>query len=166
MWQISQQNSRYCLYHSMAWILLLTGDITSSKKALAAAGGASRTPPSETGTVSFTDILKARTAFTDAMSESLSMGHWEEATTAAECLMLLQYLTSGEASEPISLAQGNISAAMQSLDNACAEMKSRAHDTTASQERLVQFGAHLLYIHASKGYVGQHALQKGQKNSS
>ncbi|OAA48223.1 DUF1740-domain-containing protein [Beauveria brongniartii RCEF 3172] len=139
---LSQRSSRFRLHHTAAWIALEIGNLAASKRALCATSGAE---------VSFTDVLKARSAFSDGMSEALFTGDVESAETAAECLVLHSYLTNGEASEPMSLSQGNIAAAMQTLDSASQELALRGHGTSSSGERLVQFGAHLLYMHATRG---------------
>ncbi|KAJ3476336.1 hypothetical protein NLG97_g9163 [Lecanicillium saksenae] len=141
---ISQQTSRLRLYHTAAWMALANGDITSSKRALYITG-------STESEVSFADVLKASSAFSGSMSESLSIGDIDSAETAAECLVLHSYLTNTEASEPMSISQGNISAAMQTLESASKELALRGHGITASGERLAQFGAHLLYLHATQG---------------
>lgn len=124
----------------------MNGNLTSFKRCLCATGAAQ-------AEVSFADVLKAGSAFLGSMAESLSMGDAESAETAAECTVLHSYLTNSEASEPISLSQGNISAAMQTLDSAVQEFSLREHGSSPACERLVQFGAHLLYLHATKGYV-------------
>ncbi|KAM3513826.1 hypothetical protein MY11210_002551 [Beauveria gryllotalpidicola] len=139
---LSQHSSRFRLHHTAAWIAFENGDLAASKRALCAASGAE---------VSFADVLKARCTFSDGMSEALATGDVESAETAAECLVLHGYLTNGEASEPMSFSQGNIAAAMQTLDCASQELAARGHGTSPSGERLVQFGAHLLYMHATRG---------------
>lgn len=131
------------------------GNLTSSKRALCAAGSAE-------AEVSFADVLKASSAFSGSMAESLSMGDIESAEIAAECLVLHSYLTNSDASEPMSLSQGNISAAMQTLESASQELALRGHGVTPSCERLVQFGAHLLYLHATRGYVDSHVSKIAQ----
>ncbi|KAF1731917.1 Protein NRDE2 [Beauveria bassiana] len=139
---LSQHSSRLRLHHTAAWIAFENGDLAASKRVLCAASSAE---------VSFADVLKARTTFSDGMSEALFTGDVESAETAAECLVLHSYLTNGEASEPMSLSQGNIAAAMQTLDHASQELAARGQGNSPSGERLIQFGAHLLYMHATRG---------------
>ncbi|KAJ4144769.1 hypothetical protein LMH87_003639 [Akanthomyces muscarius] len=141
---LAQQSSRFRLHHTAAWMALVNGNLDSSKRALCAVGAAQ-------AEMSFADVLKASSAFSGSMAESLSMGDMESAETAAECTVLHSYLTSSEASEPMSLSQGNISAAMQTLDSAVQQLSLRGHGSSPACERLVQFGAHLLYLHATKG---------------
>ncbi|PMB69684.1 Protein NRDE2 [Beauveria bassiana] len=124
------------------WIAFENEDLAASKRALCAASSAE---------VSFADVLKARSTFSDGMSEALFTGDVESAETAAECLVLHSYLANGEATEPMSLSQGNIAAAMQTLDHASQELAARGQGTSPSGERLIQFGAHLLYMHATRG---------------
>lgn len=125
---------------------LVNGNLASSKRCLCATGAAQ-------AEVSFADVLKAGSAFSGSMAEALSMGDAESAETAAECIVLHSYLTNSEASEPMSRSQGNISAAMQILDSAVQEFSLGGHGSSLACECLVQFGAHLLYLHATKGYV-------------
>lgn len=123
---------------------LTGGDLIASKRALCAVG-------SKDAEVSFADVLKASSTFSGSISESLSIGDIESAETAAECLVLHSYLTNLEASEPMSMSQGNISAAMQTLESASKELVIRGHGISPACERLAQFGAHLLYLHATRG---------------
>ncbi|KAJ6789885.1 hypothetical protein PWT90_04272 [Aphanocladium album] len=158
---LSQQSHRFRLHHTAAWMAFVNGDITLSKRALCAAGN------TETD-VSFADVLKSGSAFSGSMSESLSIGDVDSAETAAECLVLHSYLTNSEASEPLSVSQGNISAAMQTLESASKEIALRGHGITAAGERLVQFGAHLLYLHATRGphrraYIRDQACKQLQR---
>ncbi|KGQ12616.1 hypothetical protein BBAD15_g1645 [Beauveria bassiana D1-5] len=139
---LSHHSSRLRLHHTAAWLAFENGDLAASKRALCAASSAE---------VSFADVLKARSTFSDGMSQALFTGDVESAETAGECLVLHSYLTNGEASEPMSLSQGNIAAAMQTLDHASQELAARGQGTSPSGERLVQFGAHLLYMHATRG---------------
>ncbi|OAR00968.1 hypothetical protein LLEC1_07225 [Akanthomyces lecanii] len=141
---VSKQSNRFRLQHTAAWILFVNGNLASSKKALCATSGSQ-------AEVSFADVLKANSAFSGSMVEALSMGDTEAAETAAECAVLHSYLTNGEASEPMSLSQGNISAAMQTLDSTAQELSLRGHGSSPACERLIQFGAHLIYLHAAKG---------------
>ncbi|TQV99872.1 hypothetical protein V2A60_005301 [Cordyceps javanica] len=141
---LSKQSSRFRLHHTLAWMALANGNLSSSKRALCAASGSE-------AEVSFADVLKAGSAFSGSMSESLSLGDVDSAETAAECLVLHSYLTNSEASEPMSLSQGNISAAMDMLDSTSKELTVRGYGKTHYCERLVQFGAHLLYLHATRG---------------
>lgn len=129
----------------------MKGNITASKRALCAVGGRITPATSPGDEVPSADVLKASSALSSSMAESLSIGNIESAEAAANCLVFLSYLTSSEALEPMSLSQGNISAAMRTLDSACQELTLRHHGKSASHERLVQSAAHLLYIHATKG---------------
>ncbi|ATY64484.1 hypothetical protein A9K55_004669 [Cordyceps militaris] len=141
---LSKQSSRFRLQHTAAWMAMENGDMVCSKRTLCGAGTLEKE-------VSFADVLKAGSAFSGNLSKSLSTGDVESAETAGECLVLHSYLTNSEASEPMSLSQGNISAAMQTLDSTSRELAVRGHGITPSCERLVQSGAHLLYLHATRG---------------
>jgi hypothetical protein len=69
----------------------------------------------------------------------------------AEGLALLSYLTDGGNKEPTSDAQGNISSAMNTIASISSEFKSRGNASTRSHERILQFGAQIVYLNASRG---------------
>lgn len=101
--------------------------------------------------VSSTAILRTRQAITSDINECLYEGRVEDAAIYAEGLVLLSYLTDGGNLEPTSEAQGNVSAAMNTLTSMTTELKSRGYAGTRHHERILQFGAQILYLHATRG---------------
>lgn len=101
-----------------------------------------RKSPDDQSEVSGSYILKARQVFSS---------HTGDRQTRAECLALLAYLTTDGCTEPSSAAQGNISAAMDSIDNSSYELKFHGEEGAAAHEGLLQFAARLLYFNATRG---------------
>jgi hypothetical protein len=101
--------------------------------------------------ISNTTLLKAQQTFTSSFHESLISGDAAGASTLAECMALLAYLTAPGSTEPTSVLQGNIAAAMNTVDAICQEFRSQDQGGSAAHERVLQHAAHLLYLHASKG---------------
>lgn len=140
-------------------MLLVKGNLPEAKRRLcASADEASGNNAAETH-VSSTDVLKAQKTFSASLSEYLAVGDISAAATTLECLIMLNYLAGDGATEPMSGSQGNISAAMETLHSASQGFNSRGYSQSTSYERVVQFAAHLLYIHATKGYVGDLTFQ-------
>ncbi|TWU75784.1 hypothetical protein ED733_003565 [Metarhizium rileyi] len=101
--------------------------------------------------VSPTVILKTRQEIASNLQQSLYEGRADEAAVFAEGQILLSYLTDGGNVEPTSEAQGNISAAMKTVQAISSEFKSRGTAVRHSHERILQFGARILYLNASQG---------------
>lgn len=101
--------------------------------------------------VSSTILLKAHQTFTSDFHQYLTYGDSVGASTLAECLILLSYLTALENEEPTSASQGNIAAAMNTVDVISREFQSQDKVGAKAHERVFQFATHLLYLHASKG---------------
>lgn len=101
--------------------------------------------------VSSTTLLKAHQTFTSDFHQYLSTKDSAGAITLAECMVLLSYLTASGNEEPTSASQGNIAAAMDTVDMICREFQSQDQVNTKAHERIYQFATHLLYLHASKG---------------
>lgn len=107
----------------------------------------------EMNAVSPTTILKTRQHIAASAHQYLYEGKHESATPYAEASALLSYLTEERSSEPTSAAQGNINAAMATIKGISNEFKSRGYSDTRSHERILQFGAKILYFHSRHGYV-------------
>jgi hypothetical protein len=98
-----------------------------------------------------TYLLMADQAFKSNIYSSLSIGDINTAATWGECLGLLSYLVAEKPDEPMSSLQGNISAAVNSINWVCSELRSRGGDRTAAHEGLLQFAARLLHWNALQG---------------
>lgn len=102
-------------------------------------------------TVSSTYLLKAHRSFQGDFQHLCSIGDADGARLRAECLALLAYLTADGCTEPTSVSQGNISAAMLSVNSSIKELRSRDHAGGDAHEKLLQFAAWLLFLNASRG---------------
>lgn len=101
--------------------------------------------------VGSTILLKAHQTFTSDFHQYLTGGDSVGASTLAECMILLSYLTAPGNEEPTSVSQGNIAAAMNTVDIIAREVQSQDQVGAIAHERVFQFATHLLYLHASKG---------------
>ncbi|KAL6866900.1 NRDE-2, necessary for RNA interference domain-containing protein [Trichoderma novae-zelandiae] len=141
------------LFHgTWSWMDLEAGNISLAKVRLCASVDEdlknARADVPEIGT---TTLLKAQQTFTSGFHEYLFGGHLDGASTLAECMVLLEYLTASGNTEPASVLQGNIAAAMNTVDVISQEFRSQDQGGSAAHERVLQYAAHLLYLHASKG---------------
>lgn len=109
-----------------------------------------RKEPDDSSQVSGSHILKARQMFSSYGGDAAT-GNSALVRTHAEALALLAYLTIETCTEPMSSSQGSISAAMESVDKSCHELKFRGGQGGAAHEGLLQFAARLLYYNATKG---------------
>lgn len=104
-------------------------------------------------------LLKARSQFSTARDYSLSSQQLETAVQNAESLVLLEYLSASSSStrvshEPFSeKTQGNIAAALSTIEIFSEELQSRGLGKSPYHERILQTAARLLYHYATHGYV-------------
>ncbi|KHN99678.1 uncharacterized protein MAM_02531 [Metarhizium album ARSEF 1941] len=103
------------------------------------------------GSTSPAVILKTRQELVANIHQCLYKGRADDAAVFVEGLTLLSYLTDEGNVEPTSNTQGNISAAMNTVEAMSAEWKARGDANTRSHERILQFGAELLYLNATRG---------------
>ena len=101
--------------------------------------------------VGSTTLLKAHQTFTSDFHEYLHGGDVVGASVLAECMILLSYLTTSGSTEPTSVSQGNIAAAMNTVDMISQDFQSQDQVGSAAHERVLQYASQLLYLHASKG---------------
>lgn len=101
--------------------------------------------------VGSTTLLKAHPTFTSDFHEYLLGRDLVGASVLAECMILLSYLTVSGNLEPASVSQGNIAAAMSTVDMISQEFRSQEQASSAAHERVLQYASRLLYLHASKG---------------
>lgn len=101
--------------------------------------------------VSSTQILKAQQFFESNMKQSVITGHFDAAGVYAECHALVLYLTADGATEPMSTTQGNISAAMASIEAASFEFEIRGFAEVLAHEQILQFASQMLYHNACRG---------------
>lgn len=135
-----------------SWIELDNGNKCSATKRLCACVDESfKRARLNDEQVSPTVILKAKQMFKSQAESCLYGGRAEQASVHLECLILLSYLTDVGGSEPASESQGNIAAAMFTLQDLSKEVVA-LEGGLAMHELMLQFAARLLYWHASKGY--------------
>ncbi|KAK8932564.1 hypothetical protein H634G_06222 [Metarhizium anisopliae BRIP 53293] len=140
------------LHKSLSWEELKAGNRTQAITWLCSAFDKSlRQAQADHGSISPAVILKTRQEIVAHIHQCLYEGRANDAAVFIEGLTLLSYLTDGGNIEPTSGAQGNISAAMNAIEGMSAEFKSRGDANTRSHERMLQFGAQLLYLNATRG---------------
>lgn len=139
-----------CLWTTWAWLDLEAGDMRSALARCIAATGTDQTNAETTAT--YSQLLKARQNFSSSREFLLSIGNMQRAALYAETSSLLEYLSPFAGStEHASSRQGDIQRAMDTIDTFTSEALTRAHSKSAHLERLLQFAAHLLYLHATRG---------------
>lgn len=97
-----------------------------------------------------TQILKAKQAVRSEYANALLSEHLHMAMLYAQCLMLFEYLTVTESTEPIASQQGSITAAMGVVKDACSDLRRRQTGEQVA-ESLLQSAAKLHYWHATHG---------------
>ncbi|KLU87474.1 hypothetical protein MAPG_06474 [Magnaporthiopsis poae ATCC 64411] len=138
------------LWNAAAWIELASLNKDKATACLGMSiGDESRSPDAA---LSPAALLRMRQTFQSGRDYRLSSGDAEAAAQFAESFALLEYLTNSECAEPRSENQGNISAAISSILAFSGDLCSRgALAKSATHERLLQFGAKLLYFHTKHG---------------
>ncbi|KAL1846343.1 hypothetical protein Daus18300_014284 [Diaporthe australafricana] len=96
-------------------------------------------------------LLKTRQMLSSNRDFLLSSGDLSQAAEFAQALSLFEYLSTEVSTEPMSTQQGNISAAISSIKAFTSDVVSRGHGLSTDLERSLQFAAHLLHLHASRG---------------
>ncbi|ROW12788.1 hypothetical protein VMCG_00642 [Cytospora schulzeri] len=146
--------NKQLLWNTLSWLGLEAGE---TKKALArciCSVEESKSVAQSTELESIitpSQVLKARQKLSSTRDYLLSAGDLFQATEFAQTLALFEYLSAEGSTEPTSAHQGNISAAMTSIDTFASDAVARGHGKTADLEHLLQFAAHLLYIYATRG---------------
>ncbi|OHF00162.1 hypothetical protein CORC01_04570 [Colletotrichum orchidophilum] len=148
--QTSNSTGGSMLWNTWAWLELHGGNNTQAIVRLCAAADQSwRNSPATTPSPS--QLLQAYQSLSASLEHQISMKQLDEATTTAESLAMLAYLTAHEGSEPTSEAQGSISAAMERIWTVSSELCAQGRAKSSTHERLLQVAARLLYHHASRG---------------
>ncbi|CAI6092078.1 unnamed protein product [Clonostachys chloroleuca] len=142
------------LWRTWSWIELNAGNQNQAARRLCSAADMVLAKNTDDEyDVSPTHVLKARRYFTSNVGYLASTGDVDGAENQGECLALLSYLTSEGCTEPRSPSQGNIVAAMQSIEMVSIELQASpgVGKIQAAHERLLQFAARLLYFNAMNG---------------
>lgn len=138
------------LWATWAWLDLEAGNMKGALARCITASNAGTTAGSEP-TATYSQLLKARQTFSSSCDFLLSAGKIHQATLFAEIRALLEYLSQLAGTTEPSSRQGDIQASMDTIDSFTTEAVSRGHASSTSLERLLQFAAHLLYLHANRG---------------
>lgn len=145
------------LWNTFAWLELEAGN-KHKALALCVLSTEDRSDQSMVGrlldtedTVAPSQLLKTRQMLSSHRDFLLSSGDLSQASVFAQTLSLFEYLSTETSTEPMSLQQGSISAAMSSINAFISDVVSRGQGSSSDLERLLQFAAHLLYVHASRG---------------
>ncbi|RSL99760.1 hypothetical protein CEP52_009541 [Fusarium oligoseptatum] len=144
-------SSAFGLWRRWSWMELELGDKKAATQRICASVDDSLRSLDQAPDVSSTHILKAHQGFSSRMNDFLSAGELDHAEPLIECLVLLSYLTAEGCSEPTSDSQGNISAAIEVIHKQSLEFKRRGYQASPAHERVLQFAARLLYLHATRG---------------
>ncbi|KAM0264768.1 hypothetical protein ACHAQJ_000593 [Trichoderma viride] len=141
---------KFLFHRTWSWMDFEGGNIDLAKARLCSSVDlqATGTDVPEVGSAT---LLKAHQVFESQFHEYLLGGDFVGASTLAECIILLSYLTTLGNSEPTSASQGNIAAAMNTVDTVAQDFQSQDQVGATAHERVLQFAAQLLYLHASKG---------------
>ncbi|KAL7921975.1 NRDE-2, necessary for RNA interference domain-containing protein [Trichoderma austrokoningii] len=149
---LSENWYKFLFYRTWTWIEFEQGNIDLAKTRLySSVDDTLRVTGTGVPEVGSTTLLKARQTFTSDFHQYLTGGDSAGASTLAECIILLSYLTASGNEEPTSASQGNIAAAMNTVDVISRDFQSQDQVGAKAHERVFQFAAHLLYLHASKG---------------
>lgn len=145
------------LWNTFAWLELEAGN-KHKALALCVLSTEDRSDQSMVGqlldtedTIPPSQLLKTRQILSSHRDFLLSSGDLSQASVFAQALSLFEYLSTETSTEPMSSQQGSISAAMTSINAFTSDVVSRGQGSSADLERLLQFAAHLLYLHATRG---------------
>ena len=147
---MSERESRdsILLWKNWVWGYLESGDnISSLNNLLSMANGAPKPITEITPAV----LLKTRQRLSTNRDYLLSSGHTYHAILYAECLALLEYLTSTSSTETQSSTQGNITSGLSIFTEFSQTLTSRYLAHTTSHELLLQSATRLLFHHARTG---------------
>lgn len=138
------------LYTTWAWIELEAGDMKGALARCISATSASS--PAETElSPTYSQLLKARQTLSSSSEFLLSAANIDQAALSAETAVLLEYVSQVAGTAEPTSRQGDIQASMDAVHRFTAEAVSRGHKSSRALERLLQFAAHLLYLHANRG---------------
>lgn len=141
------------LWTTWAWLDWEAGDAKSALARCVAAAGATASQTSDEASATHAQLLKGRQILSSSRGFLLSVGNLDQAAWFAQAGCLLEYLSdfvdSPAGSTPS--RQGNMDAAMDVMHTFTTEAADRGHAASPALERLLQWAAHLLYTHATRG---------------
>ncbi|KAI9738134.1 MAG: hypothetical protein M1818_005563 [Claussenomyces sp. TS43310] len=148
--EMERENS-ILLWRSWVWILLSKGDTDESLKCLLSIPENSSAKVANIDISSPACLLKTRQHLCSVRDYLLSSGNLDHAIIHAECLALLEYVSSHRGSELSSKGQGDIEMALNIFNDFSVNLVARGHVGTVQHELLHQAAAKLLYHHARSG---------------
>ncbi|KAG6003431.1 hypothetical protein E4U21_002025 [Claviceps maximensis] len=145
--------SGFQMFNSWSWFELEKGSkMMATVRLCSAVDEHMRGSGTRTQDITPTVVLKTRQALESKVHQALYEGRVDDASSYAEGTVLWSYLTDeGGCVEPTSANQGNISASMRSIELLSAEFQSAGYSDAPGHERLLQTGARILYLNASRG---------------
>lgn len=138
------------LYTTWAWLELEAGNMKGALTRCISATS-TRTPADTELSPTYSQLLKARQTLSSSCEFLLSSGNIDQAALFAETAVLLEYVSQVAGNAEPTSRQGDIQTSMDTVHRITAEAVSRGHKSSRSLERLLQFSAHLLYLHANRG---------------
>ncbi|KAG6123296.1 hypothetical protein E4U13_007730 [Claviceps humidiphila] len=140
------------IFFSWSWLELEKGNkLMATVRLCSAVDESIRCSAAHVKSLPPTAILKTRQALQSRIHQALYEGRVEDASSYAECMILWSYLTEEGCLESTSADQGNISASMRIVENMSIEFKSAGYGDTPGHERMLQTGARMLHLNASRG---------------
>ncbi|CAN8097204.1 unnamed protein product [Discula destructiva] len=137
------------LWASWAWLEMEGGNVKAALSRCIAAVGT--TSAGTEANIASVGILKARQMISSRREFLLSTGDIHQAAVFAELSAILEYLAPAASVADVTARRGDIQAAMDSIHTFTDEAVSRGHTGSSSLQLVLQFAAHLLYLHAKRG---------------
>lgn len=139
------------LFTTWAWLELEAGNMKGALAHCISTTNASTPADDAELCPTYSQLLKARQTLSSSCEFLLSAGNIEKATVLAETAVVLEYVSQVAGATDSTSRQGDIQGSMDTLDRFISEAVSRGHRASRPLERLLQFAAHLLYLHANRG---------------
>jgi hypothetical protein len=147
-----EQQNLILLWKTWAWASLDNGDNSDALKCLFAI--ADGLPNLDRVDISSpASLLKTNQHLSSMRDHLLSTGDLDLANIYAECVALVQYLSSKTGTESASRNQGDISSALEVFDHYSESLIARGYKGSVHQELSHQAATRLLYYHVRTGYA-------------
>lgn len=146
-----EQRESILLWKTWAWAYIDDGENSAALKCLFSIADGTPLTMKNPDLSSPAVLLKARQHLSSNRDFSVSSGDNYHAVIYAECLALLEYLSSQSGNETTSQKQGDIDGALAVFDNFSKVLITRGGGPDIFQELLLQSMARLLYHHARSG---------------
>ena len=147
----TEQQEPILLWKTWTWAFMNDGDIIGALRCLCSISDGSPSNMNVTDVPSPAALLKAKQHLSSIRDYSISSREIHRVTIYAECLALLEYLSSRSGNETPSNRQGDIVSALAVFANFSDELIARRESPRISLELMLQSAAKLLYYHARSG---------------